>query len=203
MWKARRSCELSKGGGRRWKAGIAESSCQSSLRARFSIRLPPPVISTAFRCFPRLMGSSAQPAFSDSPCARGALVMAAPACSAVEAQQRRPVERVAPQSLAKLPAAPDSEYQTVRPPTRRRYLRLGWCMMAPARSTCSVGRKSTRRASGWMPSHNDAFGRIHRPRTAARLFERIMNDWPHPEMRYRGCLEIIRWQKSTPRNAWR
>jgi hypothetical protein len=48
MWKARRSCELSKGGGRRWKTGIAETFCQSSLRARFSIRLPPPVISTAF-----------------------------------------------------------------------------------------------------------------------------------------------------------
>jgi hypothetical protein len=26
----------------------------------------------------------------------------------------------------------------------------------------------------------------------ARLFERIMNDWPHPEMGYRGCLGIIR-----------
>jgi hypothetical protein len=26
----------------------------------------------------------------------------------------------------------------------------------------------------------------------ARLFERIMNDKPHPEMGYRGCLGIIR-----------
>jgi hypothetical protein len=27
----------------------------------------------------------------------------------------------------------------------------------------------------------------------ARLFERIMNDKPHPEMGYRGCLGIIRF----------
>jgi transposase len=29
----------------------------------------------------------------------------------------------------------------------------------------------------------------------ARLFERIMNDKPHPEMGYRGCLGIIRLAK--------
>jgi transposase len=37
----------------------------------------------------------------------------------------------------------------------------------------------------------------------ARLFERIMNDKPHPEMGYRGCLGIIRLADNIPRSAWK
>jgi hypothetical protein len=32
----------------------------------------------------------------------------------------------------------------------------------------------------------------------ARLFQRIMNDKPHPEMGYRGCLGIIRLAQKYP-----
>src|SRR5882762_2299957 len=66
-----------------------------------------------------LMGFSAWSAFSDNLCAMGVLAAAAPACFGVAAQQPQPLELVAPQSLAKLPSCLDSEYQSVRPPTRR------------------------------------------------------------------------------------
>jgi hypothetical protein len=43
----------------------------------------------------------------------------------------------------------------------------------------------------WTPSRMVRWAESIGPNTA-RLFERIMNDWPHPEMGYRGCLGIIR-----------
>jgi transposase len=43
----------------------------------------------------------------------------------------------------------------------------------------------------WTPSRMVHWAETIGPNTA-RLFERIMNDWPHPEMGYRGCLGIIR-----------
>ena len=43
----------------------------------------------------------------------------------------------------------------------------------------------------WTPSRMVHWARTIGPNTA-RLFERIMNDKPHPEMGYRSCLGIIR-----------
>jgi transposase len=43
----------------------------------------------------------------------------------------------------------------------------------------------------WTPSRMVHWAETIGPHTA-RLFERIMNDKPHPEMGYRGCLGIIR-----------
>jgi len=43
----------------------------------------------------------------------------------------------------------------------------------------------------WTPSRMVHWADTIGPHTA-RLFERIMNDKPHPEMGYRGCLGIIR-----------
>ena len=43
----------------------------------------------------------------------------------------------------------------------------------------------------WTPSRMVHWAQTIGPNTA-RLFERIMNDKPHPEMGYRGCLGIIR-----------
>ena len=43
----------------------------------------------------------------------------------------------------------------------------------------------------WTPSRMVHWAGTIGPHTA-RLFERIMNDKPHPEMGYRGCLGIIR-----------
>jgi transposase len=43
----------------------------------------------------------------------------------------------------------------------------------------------------WTPSRMVHWAETIGPNTA-RLFERIMNDKPHPEMGYRGCLGIIR-----------
>jgi transposase len=43
----------------------------------------------------------------------------------------------------------------------------------------------------WTPSRMIHWAETIGPNTA-RLFERIMNDKPHPEMGYRGCLGIIR-----------
>ena len=43
----------------------------------------------------------------------------------------------------------------------------------------------------WTPSRMVHWAEAIGPNTA-RLFERIMNDKPHPEMGYRGCLGIIR-----------
>lgn len=43
----------------------------------------------------------------------------------------------------------------------------------------------------WTPSRMVHWAETVGPHTA-RLFERIMNDKPHPEMGYRGCLGIIR-----------
>jgi transposase/DNA replication protein DnaC len=43
----------------------------------------------------------------------------------------------------------------------------------------------------WTPSRMAHWAETIGPNTA-RLFERIMNDKPHPEMGYRGCLGIIR-----------
>ena len=43
----------------------------------------------------------------------------------------------------------------------------------------------------WTPSRMVHWAETVGPNTA-RLFERIMNDKPHPEMGYRGCLGIIR-----------
>jgi transposase len=43
----------------------------------------------------------------------------------------------------------------------------------------------------WTPSRMVRWAEAIGPNTA-RLFERILNDKPHPEMGYRGCLGIIR-----------
>ena len=51
--------------------------------------------------------------------------------------------------------------------------------------------KSSSGASGMDALADGALGRTIGPHTA-RLFERIMDDKPHPEMGYRGCLGIIR-----------
>jgi transposase len=51
--------------------------------------------------------------------------------------------------------------------------------------------KSHRAHLEWTPSRMVHWAESIGPNTA-RLFERIMNDWPHPEMGYRGCLGIIR-----------
>jgi len=51
--------------------------------------------------------------------------------------------------------------------------------------------KSHRAHLEWTPSRMIHWAQTIGPHTA-RLFERIMNDKPHPEMGYRGCLGIIR-----------
>src|SRR5271157_2106145 len=51
--------------------------------------------------------------------------------------------------------------------------------------------KSHRAHLEWTPSRMVHWAQTIGPNTA-RLFERIMADWPHPEMGYRGCLGIIR-----------
>ena len=51
--------------------------------------------------------------------------------------------------------------------------------------------KSHRAHLEWTPSRMVHWAETIGPHTA-RLFERIMNDKPHPEMGYRGCLGIIR-----------
>ncbi len=51
--------------------------------------------------------------------------------------------------------------------------------------------KSHRAHLEWTPSRIVHWAETIGPNTA-RLFERIMNDKPHPEMGYRGCLGIIR-----------
>ena len=51
--------------------------------------------------------------------------------------------------------------------------------------------KSHRAHLEWTPSRMVHWAETIGPHTA-RLFERIMNDWPHPERGYRGCLGIIR-----------
>ena len=51
--------------------------------------------------------------------------------------------------------------------------------------------KSHRAHLEWTPSRMVHWAGTIGPHTA-RLFERIMNDKPHPEMGYRGCLGIIR-----------
>lgn len=51
--------------------------------------------------------------------------------------------------------------------------------------------KSHRAHLEWTPSRMVRWAEAIGPNTA-RLFERIMNDKPHPEMGYRGCLGIIR-----------
>ena len=51
--------------------------------------------------------------------------------------------------------------------------------------------KSHRAHLEWTPSRMVHWAETIGPNTA-RLFERIMNDKPHPEMGYRGCLGIIR-----------
>jgi transposase len=51
--------------------------------------------------------------------------------------------------------------------------------------------KSHRAHLEWTPSRMMHWAQTIGPHTA-RLFERIMNDKPHPEMGYRGCLGIIR-----------
>jgi transposase len=51
--------------------------------------------------------------------------------------------------------------------------------------------KSHRAHLEWTPSRMIHWAQTIGPHTA-QLFERIMNDKPHPEMGYRGCLGIIR-----------
>jgi transposase len=51
--------------------------------------------------------------------------------------------------------------------------------------------KSHRAHLEWTPSRMVHWASTIGPNTA-RLFERIMDDKPHPEMGYRGCLGIIR-----------
>jgi transposase len=54
--------------------------------------------------------------------------------------------------------------------------------------------KSHREHLEWTPSRMVDWARSIGPNTA-RLFERILEDQPHPEMGYRGCLGIIRLAK--------
>lgn len=56
----------------------------------------------------------------------------------------------------------------------------------------------------WAPSRMVHWAQTIGPNTA-RLFERIMNDKPHPEMGYRSCLGIVRLAGpgSTHRHAWK
>lgn len=54
--------------------------------------------------------------------------------------------------------------------------------------------KSHREHLEWTPSRMVDWARKVGPNTA-RLFERILDDKPHPEMGYRGCLGIIRLAK--------
>jgi len=54
--------------------------------------------------------------------------------------------------------------------------------------------RSHREHLEWTPSRMVNWARTIGPNTA-RLFERIMDDKPHPEMGYRGCLGIIRLSK--------
>jgi transposase len=54
--------------------------------------------------------------------------------------------------------------------------------------------KSHREHLEWTPSRMVDWARGIGPNTA-RLFERILEDQPHPEMGYRGCLGIIRLAK--------
>jgi transposase len=61
--------------------------------------------------------------------------------------------------------------------------------------------KSHRAHLEWTPSRMVHWAESIGPNTA-QLFERIMNDWPHPEMGYRGCLGIIRLAgKYSPRRV--
>ena len=54
--------------------------------------------------------------------------------------------------------------------------------------------RSHREHLEWTPSRMVNWARTIGPNTA-RLLERIMEDKPHPEMGYRGCLGIIRLAK--------
>jgi len=54
--------------------------------------------------------------------------------------------------------------------------------------------RSHREHLEWTPSRMIDWARRIGPNTA-RLFERILEDQPHPEMGYRGCLGIIRLAK--------
>jgi transposase len=54
--------------------------------------------------------------------------------------------------------------------------------------------KSHREHLEWTPSRMVNWARSIGPNTA-RLFEKILEDKPHPEMGYRGCLGIIRLAK--------
>jgi transposase len=54
--------------------------------------------------------------------------------------------------------------------------------------------RSHREHLEWTPSRMMNWARTIGPHTA-RLFERILEDKPHPEMGYRGCLGIIRLAK--------
>lgn len=61
--------------------------------------------------------------------------------------------------------------------------------------------KSHRAHLEWTPSRMIHWAETIGPNTA-RLFDRIMNDKPHPEMGYRGCLGIIRLAgKYSPRRV--
>jgi len=61
--------------------------------------------------------------------------------------------------------------------------------------------KSHRAHLEWTPGRMVHWASTIGPHTA-RLFERIMNDKPHPEMGYRGCLGIIRLaNKYTPQRV--
>src|SRR5438477_6271766 len=63
--------------------------------------------------------------------------------------------------------------------------------MAMQSPLLSTGLVPTRRIWSGLPRASVHWAETIGPNTA-RLFERIMNDKPHPEMGYRGCLGIIR-----------
>ena len=130
MWKARRICELSKGGGRRWETGIAETFCQSSLRARFSIRLPPPVISTAFE------GTSwGFPHSTHSPIIFAPWVFLRRRRSLVLALRHSSSNWLNWSRRNLLPSYRVASIANINPsvlPFADRYLRLGRCMMSPS-----------------------------------------------------------------------
>ena len=52
--------------------------------------------------------------------------------------------------------------------------------------------KSHRAHLEWTPSRMVHWAETIGPATRHDCSIRIMNDWPHPEMGYRGCLGIIR-----------
>jgi hypothetical protein len=76
------------------------------------------------------------------------------------------------------------------------WLRICAAAARASRHQPSIAQESSG-ASGVDALADGALGRRAIGPHTARLFERILNDKPHPEMGYRGCLGIIRLAEST------